>query len=45
MQFTKSKFIARSVPVPSYQKKYIIPSSRNISVTKKSRVSAAKIYA
>ena len=27
----------------SYQKKYIIPSSRNISVTKKSRVSAENI--
>ena len=41
--FTKSKLIARSVPALSYQKKCIIPSSRNISVTKKSRVSAENI--
>ena len=43
MHVTKPKLIARSVPVFNSPEKCIIPSSRNISVTKKSRVSAENI--
>ena len=37
------KLIARSVPVLKLPEKGIMPSSRNISVTKKSKVSAENI--
>ena len=40
MHFTKSKLIGRSVLVPKLPENCIISSSRNTSVTKKSRVSA-----
>ena len=41
--FTKSKLIARSVPVLKLPKKKYIPSYKNIFATKKSRVSAKNI--
>ena len=41
--FTKSKLIARSVPALKLPEKCIIPFSRNMSVTRKSRVSLENV--